>query len=97
LVRFRFVAACRVLGFPSFSGGRGLELVESPAFQQVHPSGESDGPAVDDRSTSTASDPARVEELLVEQLQDIAHGKDTAQGAAYLAAPDAQSAECVRR
>ena len=53
--------------------GDGLELVESPAFTEL---GESaDTGVVDDRSTSVASDPAMVEELLVEQLQDLLHAE----------------------
>jgi Mn-containing catalase len=53
--------------------GDGLELVESPAFAEL---GESaDAGVVDDRSTSVASDPAMVEELLVEQLQDLLHAE----------------------
>jgi Mn-containing catalase len=53
--------------------GKDLELVESPAFQDLRPAGK--GPSVDDRSTSTAGAPEMLEELLVEQLQDLLHAE----------------------
>jgi Mn-containing catalase len=52
--------------------GKGLELVEAPAFQALaaQTSGHADG-GVDTRSTSTAADPDMVEQLLVDQLRDL--------------------------
>ncbi len=47
--------------------------VEAPAFQAL---GSSDaGAAVDDRSTSTASEPEMLEELLVDHLRDLLHAE----------------------
>jgi Mn-containing catalase len=57
--------------------GDELQLVEAPAFQALSRTGQ--GPAgdggVDDRTTSTASDPDLIEELLVEQLRDLVHAE----------------------
>jgi Mn-containing catalase len=55
--------------------GEDLALVESPAFQDLRQAGGVDGPAVDDRSTSTAGAPEMLEELLVAQLQDLMHAE----------------------
>jgi len=56
--------------------GNGLELVEAPAFQSLA-SGNGNGATrgVDDRTTSSASDPDMMEELLVEQLRDLLHAE----------------------
>jgi len=51
----------------------GLMMVESPAFA-VLGSAQSAG-AVDERSTSTASDPEMVETLLLDQLRDLLHAE----------------------
>jgi Mn-containing catalase len=56
--------------------GEGLSIVESPAFQDRRAAGvHQDGPAVDDRSTSTCDAPDMVQELLVEQLRDLLHAE----------------------
>jgi len=49
--------------------------VEAPAFQDLRGASESANGRVDDRSTSTGSDPDALEELLVEQLKDILHAE----------------------
>jgi Mn-containing catalase len=53
--------------------GAEWQLIEAPAFQDA---GVNDGnvaavASVDDRSTSTASEPEMIEELLVEELRDL--------------------------
>ena len=55
--------------------GGDWDRVEAPAFQALRPTGGNGGGAVDDRTTSTASEPAIVEELLVEQLRDLLHAE----------------------
>jgi Mn-containing catalase len=52
--------------------GEDLQFVESPAFQALSgvPSGNG-SPGVDDRTTSSSSEPALIEELLVDQLRDL--------------------------
>jgi len=55
--------------------GEDLELVESPAFQDLRRISGGEGPAVDDRITSTAPVPEALEPLLVEQLQDVLHAE----------------------
>jgi manganese catalase len=55
--------------------GEDLELIESPAFEDLRQAGNGEGPAVDDRSTSTAGAPEMLEELLVEQLKDLSHAE----------------------
>jgi Mn-containing catalase len=60
----------------SWNEGDGLQLVEAPAFQAL-----ADGTdaavsgTVDDRTTSSASEPEMIEELLVEQLRDLLHAE----------------------
>jgi manganese catalase len=49
----------------------GLQMVESPAFQQLEPQAAATGHAIDDRTTNTAADPEMLEGLLVHQLQDL--------------------------
>ena len=51
--------------------GKDLQMVEAPAFQELSQAGDGANTSVDDRSTSTASDPDMIEELLAEQLRDI--------------------------
>ncbi len=53
-----------------------LELVEAPAFQALaaQAAGAADG-GVDDRTTSSGSNPEMIEELLVEQLRDLLHAE----------------------
>src|SRR6185436_4181675 len=54
--------------------GDAWKFVDAPAFQ--HAGGEKNaGPAVDDRSTSTAAEPEMIQELLVEELQDLLHAE----------------------
>ena len=55
--------------------GDDLELVESPAFQDVRGTETGQGPKIDARSTSTSSEPDMVQELLIEQLQDLLHAE----------------------
>ena len=51
------------------------ERVEAPAFQELRQSPASDGPRVDDRTTSSAETPEALEELLVDTLQDLLHAE----------------------
>jgi manganese catalase len=53
--------------------GADWQLIEAPAFQDAAASGTDVASAarVDDRSTSTASEPDLIEELLVEELRDL--------------------------
>jgi Mn-containing catalase len=46
----------------------GWKFVENPAFQELR------GP-IDDRTTSTSSNPAMIQDLLVEELQDLLHAE----------------------
>ncbi len=58
--------------------GNGLEMVEAPAFQSLaNSNGKGKGATrgVDDRTTSSASDPDMMEELLVDQLRDLLHAE----------------------
>jgi len=56
-----------------WNDGQLLQPVEAPAFQALRGSEGTapDQPAVDDRTTSTASEPDMIEELLVDQLRDL--------------------------
>jgi Mn-containing catalase len=56
-----------------WNDGRLLEPVDAPAFQALRSPGGTtrDQSAVDDRTTSTASEPDMIEELLVDQLRDL--------------------------
>ena len=54
--------------------GGDLQLVEAPAFQALAEAGARSG-AVDDRTTSTSSQPELIEELLVDQLRDLLHAE----------------------
>jgi Mn-containing catalase len=55
-----------------WNDGQILQPVEAPAFQAFRGVAEAAAePAVDDRTTSTASEPDMIEELLVEQLRDL--------------------------
>src|SRR2546426_1712972 len=53
--------------------GAEWQLIEAPAFQDagVHDGKVAAAGSVDDRSTSTASEPETIEELLVEELRDL--------------------------
>jgi Mn-containing catalase len=51
--------------------GNEWERVEAPAFQELRGAPTSDGPRVDDRTTSSSEAPEALEELLVENLQDL--------------------------
>lgn len=57
--------------------GEDLQMVEAPAFQAMSRSDQRTAMevGVDDRTTSTASDPEMIEELLVEQLRDLLHAE----------------------
>ena len=55
--------------------GADWEFVEAPAFQAIRPTGTHEESSVDDRSTSTASEPQMLEELLVEELRDLLHAE----------------------
>ncbi len=56
--------------------GGDLQFVEAPAFQSLAGSnGGAAATAVDDRTTSTSSNPDVVEALLVEQLRDLLHAE----------------------
>jgi len=60
---------------PWNEGGE-LHVVEAPAFKALADAAVSDASAsVDDRSTSSASDPEIVEQLLAEQLRDLLHAE----------------------
>jgi Mn-containing catalase len=50
--------------------GEGLEIVESPAFRELQPGGDSSA-EIDDRTTNTAAAPEVLEALLVRHLQDL--------------------------
>lgn len=58
-----------------WNDGGEWQRVDAPAFQALHPSGATDGPNVDDRTTSTTSEPEMLEELLVENLRDLLHAE----------------------
>jgi Mn-containing catalase len=53
--------------------GAEWQLIEAPAFQDARANGETVGvvASVDNRSTSAASEPEMIEELLVEELRDL--------------------------
>jgi Mn-containing catalase len=55
--------------------GEDVELVESPAFQALGSAGDETGSAIDDRTTEVAAAPEMIQELLVGQLQDLAHAE----------------------
>jgi Mn-containing catalase len=57
--------------------GGDWQRVEAPAFQALGATQaqDGDGENVDDRTTSTASDPEMLEELLVENLRDLLHAE----------------------
>jgi Mn-containing catalase len=55
--------------------GGDWERVDAPAFQALHSSGNGDSASVDDRTTSTASEPQMLEALLVEGLRDLLHAE----------------------
>jgi len=57
----------------AWNQGDDVQMVEAPAFQELARGNGSAGMngSVDDRTTSTSSDPEAIEELLVEQLQDL--------------------------
>jgi Mn-containing catalase len=55
--------------------GGDWDRVEAPAFQDMRPSEEAGRARVDDRSTSSASEPEMLEELLAEDLRDLLHAE----------------------
>lgn len=55
--------------------GGDWEFVESPAIQALLHNGVPAAPSVNDRSTSTTTAPAMLQELLVEELQDLLHAE----------------------
>lgn len=55
-----------------WNDGGDLQFVEAPAFQALaEAAANADANAVDDRSTSSTSEPEMLEELLAEQLRDL--------------------------
>jgi len=55
--------------------GQDLEIVQSPAFQDLRDHQSSDGATVDNRRTSSAAEPDLLLNLLIEQLQDLLHSE----------------------
>src|SRR5687768_9139391 len=55
--------------------GGDWDRVEAPAFQALGLSGNGNGATVDDRTTSTATEPQMLEELLIEDLRDLLHAE----------------------
>jgi Mn-containing catalase len=55
--------------------GGDWQRVDAPAIQALGSSTEEGAARVDDRSTSTASEPQIVEQLLVEELRDLLHAE----------------------
>jgi Mn-containing catalase len=57
--------------------GEDLQLVEAPAFQALGRTAQdaAGAAAIDDRTTSSASEPEMIEELLVDQLRDLLHAE----------------------
>ncbi len=55
--------------------GDDWQHVEAPAFQALRSTPASDTATVDDRSTSTSSNPELIEQLLVENLRDLLHAE----------------------
>ena len=55
--------------------GQDLEMVQSPAFQDLGDLRSEDGATVDNRRTSSAGEPDLVLALLIEQLQDLLHAE----------------------
>jgi Mn-containing catalase len=49
--------------------------VEAPAFQALGPSDNGETARIDDRTTSTASEPELLEDVLVEDLRDLLHAE----------------------
>ena len=54
--------------------GDGWEFVEAPAFQDAREHA-AEAVSIDDRSTSTAAEPATIQDVLVEGLQDLIHAE----------------------
>ncbi len=54
--------------------GDGWEFVEAPAFQDAREHA-AEAVSIDDRSTSTAAEPAMIQDVLVEGLQDLLHAE----------------------
>ncbi len=50
------------------------EFVDAPAFQHLPKNGKQTA-SIDDRSTSTAAEPATIQDVLVEGLQDLLHAE----------------------
>jgi len=55
--------------------GGDWERVEAPAFASLGTGGNGNGAQIEDRSTSTASEPELIEALLVEELRDLLHAE----------------------
>ena len=55
--------------------GQDLEMVQSPAFQDLRDRQSTDDATVDNRRTSSAAEPDLVQELLIEQLRDLLHAE----------------------
>src|SRR3954470_1337365 len=55
--------------------GDNWEFVEAPAFQDLRAAAATPSGAIDDRTTSTSTQPEILQELLVDQLQDLLHAE----------------------
>jgi Mn-containing catalase len=58
----------------SWNEGGPWEFVDAPALQEAR-DGLAETAAIDDRSTSTAAEPAMIQNVLVEALRDLAHAE----------------------
>jgi Mn-containing catalase len=58
-----------------WNDGNEWERVEAPAFQDVRAARPDGGGEIDDRTTTIASDPEMLQDLLIEQLQDLLHAE----------------------
>ncbi len=55
--------------------GGDWKFVEAPAFQDLRVPKQDDGVTMDTRSTTTAGDPALLQELLLDELRDLLHAE----------------------
>ena len=74
--------------------GEDWQLVDAPAFQEFGSNGHADADSrVDDRTTSTTTEPELIEELLVEELRDLL----SAEGQLVKALPKLKKAATAER
>ena len=59
----------------SMEPGGQWEFVDAPAFQRPRVRTCADAAPIDDRSTSTAAEPAMIQDVLVDGLQDLLHAE----------------------